>query len=102
MISLREAVCRDTVACLAYDGFQEVSNGRPRRQLLPTNQQSGIPKKESSPMKRGGRTMRHQAKISPAVISRCAGNLDRDPEMIFGAQSEGLPLSKMQEPNTRS
>lgn len=51
-------------------------------------------------MKREGRTMRYQAKISPLVMSSCAGNSDRDPGMISGTYGVNLPLSKMQEPKS--
>lgn len=75
----------DIVVCLAMRVFKEKSVlGDLIRQLLPTSQQSSVQKKKSGPMKREGRTMRCQAKISPLVMSSCAGNSDRDPGMISG------------------
>lgn len=78
-------MCRHTVSFLALRVCKEkLVLGHSVDNYYQTNQQSNVPEKESDLMKKGGKPIRYQAKISPALISRCTGNLDRDPRMISG------------------
>lgn len=53
-------------------------------------------------MKRGVKPIRYKAKISPAAIARCTGNLDRDPRMISGPKIKVSLWRKCRTPIARS
>lgn len=93
----REAMCRDILSSCNKGVQRGVSLETPTKQLLPASLQSNVPQKKLGPLIREGRTVRHQAEISPAVMSSCAGNLDRDPGMISGVHDADIPLRKIQE-----
>lgn len=78
-------MCRDIVPCLALKVFKEKSVlGDLVSNHHKISQRSSAPGKKSGLVKREGRTMRHQAKVSCAVMSSCAGNSDRDPRIVSG------------------
>lgn len=76
---------RDIGPSLAMKVFKEKSVLRDLvRNHHRISQQSSTPGKKSGLVKRDGRTMRHQAKVSSAVMSGCAGNSDRGPRIVSG------------------
>lgn len=78
-------MCRDIVPCLAMKVFKEKSVlGDLVSNHHKISQQSSALGKKSGLVKREGRTMRYQAKVSSAVMSSCAGNSDRDPRIVSG------------------
>lgn len=100
IINIKEKRCAEIGNLSQILGYSKRSHhwGTQLAFFSPTSQQADVPERELDPMKRGGKTIRYQAQISPTVISSCAGHLDRDPRMVTGAKGQVSLLGTCRSP----